>query len=88
MRIKINRDLCTGVGFCERCLNRLFIYPTVLKRNCLDIVDDKQDEVTIELRSGASGVLYTLNDQYRAILASESYSGFSDLVVPDRDPRN
>ncbi len=84
MRIKINRDLCTGqLGFCERCLSRLFVYPTVFKRDCLEIMDDHRDGVTIELRSGASGALFTLNEKLQTMLVGESVAGFSDLAAPE-----
>jgi ferredoxin len=83
MQIRVNRDLCTGAGFCERCLSRLFIYPTVVKPGCLEIVDDKRSDIRIELRAGASGIRFTLNDKHKAILAGESYAGFSDLASAD-----
>lgn len=82
MQINVNRDLCTGAGFCERCLSRLFIYPTVVKPDCLEILDDKRSDIRIELRTGVSGIRFTLNDKHKAILAGESYSGFSDLATP------
>ncbi len=89
MRIQINRDLCTGnLGFCERCLSRLFVYPTVYKRDCLDILDDKQDAITIEVRSGASGALFRLDDKLQTMMAGESFAGFTDLALPDSDAKN
>ena len=66
MRIQINRDLCTGkLGFCERCLSRLLVYPGVYQRECVSIVDDNQDGVSVELRSGASGALPETNVRIR-----------------------
>ena len=84
MRINVNRDLCTGAGFCERCLSRLFVYPTVVKPGCLEIVDDQRRAIQIELRTGASGIRFTLNDNHKASLAGESYAGFSDLAIGDK----
>jgi hypothetical protein len=79
----VNQDLCTGLGFCERCLSRLFVYPGVCKRRCLDIEEDQREDIRIEIRSGVSGVRFTLNDRHKTILAGESYTGLSDFASPE-----
>jgi hypothetical protein len=84
MRVKINRDVCPAhLAFCERCLGQFLKYPLGYERRCFEeLVDDGQEELTIELHTRSHDVVVTLDEEQRKLMAGEGWAYFVDFEVP------
>ncbi len=78
MRVKIDRDVCTAqLAFCERCLGKFLQEPLGYERHCFEeIVDDGQEDLTIEIVSGEDHVVLVLDEAQRLQAAKEGWSFF------------
>lgn len=79
MRVKINRDVCTAqLAYCEQCLGKFLREPLGYERHCFEeIVDDGQEDLTIELTSEDNHVVLVLNERERLLAATEGWSYFA-----------
>jgi hypothetical protein len=84
MRVKINRDLCiAGLSYCERCLGRFLLYPMGYERRCFEeLVDDGQEDLTIELHSGDNDVVLVLNEEQRKMASADGWASVVEFAVP------
>jgi hypothetical protein len=84
MRVKINRDLCiAGLSYCERCLGRFLLYPMGYERRCFEeLVDDSQEDLTIELHSGDNDVVLVLNEEQRKMASADGWASVVEFAVP------
>ncbi len=84
MRVKINRDVCPAhLAFCEQCLGRFLREPLGYERRCFEeLVDDGQEELTIELHSGEYNLVLVLDEDERRMAAGEGWSYFVDFKPP------
>lgn len=84
MRVKINRDVCPAhLAFCERCLGQFLKEPLGYERRCFEeLVDDGQEDLTIELHSKGHDVVLVLTPEQRRMVAGEGWSHFAGFM-PD-----
>jgi hypothetical protein len=83
MYVVIDRDLCdTSLPFCQRCSAAFIRYPEGSDRLCiLDIVDDGQEQLTLELKSDGRIMVVELTDEQRELASVEGWE-----VLADFDP--
>jgi len=76
MYVKINRDTCGHhIAKCERCLGKFLSNPLGYERQCFEaIVDDEQDDLTLDIYSGDNHYYLVLNDAQREMLAGEGWA--------------
>jgi len=84
MYVKINRNVCPAhLSFCERCLGKFLTHPMGYERRCFEVLkDDGKDELTIDLHSGGSDVVLTLDEAQRLLLAGEGWAYFANIDIP------
>lgn len=84
MRVKVTRDVCDSqLAFCERCLGKFLREPLGYERHCFDeIIDDGQEDLTIEINSGGQQAVVVLNEEQRKIAAIEGWTFFVDIDTP------
>ena len=82
MRVKINRDVCTAqLAFCERCLGKFLREPMGYERHCFEeIIDDGQEDLTVEILSGEHQTVLVLDEEQRLLAATEGWSFFVDFI--------
>lgn len=84
MYVKIDRNVCGHhLATCERCLGQFLKYPEGYERQCFEeIVEDGQDNLTIELKTGDDHLVLVLDEEQRRLLAGEGWAKFVDIAVP------
>jgi len=84
MYVKINRDVCNHqLATCERCLGKFLEYPMGYERRCFEqVIDDGQEELTLEIHTDGHTVTLELDEEQRLLMAAEGWANFVDFAVP------
>lgn len=76
MYVKLNRDTCGHeIATCERCLGKFLRDPMGYERQCFEeIVDNGDEDLTMDIYSGGNHYHLVLNEEQRLMLAGEGWA--------------